>query len=321
MSKQPPSPETAKSEGHSIYLTTRASGYQEENLQDEMLWAEFRDNFRDWIIADFNECPSMTLRKFRQLLRQRGVWVGSHPEIPPAQSLYDVVKEERRTKWSETDIQDFINDGGRFLSNGIAHFMLEHSMPTPPVLPPQVRVSSPSITFSQPISSLYSVLPTLPQGGTPSPTPTAQPGQTRHHFSNPRQNTTQGPSNDARTTNPLPTTNQPNPTLRQPNNWHNDNFRNESLNRHGLRDGPRNNTRQNDYRSGNRGNHEDEPREEFYNGIGHGTGYGFGNCLATLEKIYKDECKYSGRKDNFDHKLGIFFDLCLKANVPPNVRG
>ena len=47
-----------------IYITTKASGYQEEDLQDEMLWAEFRNNFRDWTITNFNKCPSMTLRKF-----------------------------------------------------------------------------------------------------------------------------------------------------------------------------------------------------------------------------------------------------------------
>ena len=82
MSEQPL---PTKPVGRGIYITTKASGYQGEDLQDEMLWAEFRDNFRDWTITDFNEYPSMTLRKFWQLLRQRGVWVGSHPEIPPAQ--------------------------------------------------------------------------------------------------------------------------------------------------------------------------------------------------------------------------------------------
>ena len=98
MSEQPLPPGSTKPVGRGIFITTKATGYQEEDLQDEMLWAEFRDNFRDWTITDFNECPSITLRKLRQLLRQRGVWVGSHPEIPPAQSLYDVIKEERRTK-------------------------------------------------------------------------------------------------------------------------------------------------------------------------------------------------------------------------------
>jgi hypothetical protein len=60
------------------------------------------------------------------------------------------------------------------------------------------------------------------------------------------------------------------------------------------------------------------PRNGFRDGSHNGTGYGFGNCLTTLEKIYKDECKYSGRNNNFDHKLGIFYDMCSKANVPPD---
>jgi hypothetical protein len=336
MSEQPLPPGSTKPVGRGIYITTKATGYQEEDLQDEMLWAEFRDNFRDWTITDFNECPSMTLRKFRQLLHQRGVWVGSHPEIPPAQSLYDVIKEERQTKWSESDIQDFIDDGGRFISDGITYFMLEHGMPTLPELPQQLRVSSPSITFTRPPSPLYPVLPALPQRGTPSPTPTALPGITKHPLNIPQPTATQGHSNDAQIANPPPTTDQL-------NNMYNDNIRNEPLNHHGLKDGPGNNLRQNDYRSGNRGNFEvgrnrgnsedeqnrgnfgdgqhrgnfeDGPRE----GPRGGTGHGFGNCLATLEKIYKDDCKYSGRKDNFEHKLGIFFDLCLKANVPPEAQ-
>jgi hypothetical protein len=51
-----------------------------------------------------------------------------------------------------------------------------------------------------------------------------------------------------------------------------------------------------------------------------GTGHNYRNYLTTLEKIYKDDSKYSGRNDNFDHKLGMFYDLCLKANVPPSAR-
>ena len=214
--------------------------------------------------------------------------------------------------------------------------MLEHRMPTPPELPQQLWVSSPSITFTRPPSPLYPVLPALPQGGTPSPTPTALPGLTRHPLNNPQLTVTQGHSNDARIANPPPTTDQL-------NNMYNDNIRNKPLNHHGLRDGPGNNLRQNDYRSGNRGNSEDgqnrgnseegrnrgnfeegRHRGNFEDGPREGprggTGHGFGNCLATLEKIYKDDCKYSGRKDNFEHKLEIFFDLCLKANVPPEAQ-
>lgn len=32
-------------------------------------------------------------------------------------------------------------------------------------------------------------------------------------------------------------------------------------------------------------------------------------------KLYTDEAKYSGEKDNFDYKLTIFLDLYSKANV------
>jgi hypothetical protein len=46
----------------------------------------------------------------------------------------------------------------------------------------------------------------------------------------------------------------------------------------------------------------------------------YGNSLATLEKMYKEDYKYSGRNDNFDHKLGIFYEMCMKANVPTRYR-
>ena len=61
MSEQPLPPGSTKPVARGIYIITKALGYQEEDLQDEMVWAEFRDNFRDWTITDFNECPSMTL--------------------------------------------------------------------------------------------------------------------------------------------------------------------------------------------------------------------------------------------------------------------
>jgi hypothetical protein len=43
---------------------------------------------------------------------------------------------------------------------------------------------------------------------------------------------------------------------------------------------------------------------------------GYGTSLATLEKMYKEDYKYSGRGDNFSYKLGIFDEICMKANVP-----
>ena len=36
--------------------------------------------------------------------------------------------------------------------------------------------------------------------------------------------------------------------------------------------------------------------------------------------MYKEDYKYSGRNDNFDYKLGIFYEMCMKANVPTRYR-
>lgn len=44
--------------------------------------------------------------------------------------------------------------------------------------------------------------------------------------------------------------------------------------------------------------------------------YGHTKELTQLAKLYTDDLKYSGDNDNFDLKLRIFKDLCMKAEIP-----
>jgi hypothetical protein len=39
--------------------------------------------------------------------------------------------------------------------------------------------------------------------------------------------------------------------------------------------------------------------------------------IATLSKLYTDEMKYSGQKDNFDFKFEVFQTYCVQAGLPP----
>src|SRR5580692_860491 len=71
-----------------------------------------------------------------------------------------------------------------------------------------------------------------------------------------------------------------------------------------FQDYDRNTEKFGNFRPGQRNRLDDEP------------GYGYGNSLATLKKMYKEDYKYSGRNDNFNHKLDIFYEMCIKANVP-----
>ena len=57
--------------------------------------------------------------------------------------------------------------------------------------------------------------------------------------------------------------------------------------------------------------------DNYRSGNWNESGNGITRSLATLEKMYKEENKFSGQKesgnnDNFDHKLGIFEEMCFK---------
>lgn len=41
--------------------------------------------------------------------------------------------------------------------------------------------------------------------------------------------------------------------------------------------------------------------------------------FVMLDKIYKDEDKFSGTGDNFNFKVTIFDDKCRRVRLPPNV--
>ena len=38
-----------------------------------------------------------------------------------------------------------------------------------------------------------------------------------------------------------------------------------------------------------------------------------------LDKVYKDEDKFSGTGDNFNFKVTIFYNKCRQIGLPPNV--
>ena len=69
----------------------------------------------------------------------------------------------------------------------------------------------------------------------------------------------------------------------------------------------------------------EELRDNYRSGNWNDFGNGITRSLATLEKMYKEESKYSGQRnsgnnDSFDFKFGIFEEMCLKANVPQSAR-
>jgi hypothetical protein len=82
-------------------LSTKLNGYQADDLQDETLWLLFRADFRDWNTDSFNNCSQNTVYKFRDMLRQRGVWVEKLDTLSAAQSLNSIFHELVQIEWFE----------------------------------------------------------------------------------------------------------------------------------------------------------------------------------------------------------------------------
>jgi hypothetical protein len=325
-------PQLTDAEQRKVFLSNRATLYRIENLRDGILWETFRDDFEGWTTDHFCDCDRIYLCKFRDLLRRRGVHVSIIPGLSPAGPLYDVLQETVRTKWTELEIEEYIKDGGRFISDTIGQFMIKNDIPFPPNIP-QSKTSEPEFLSQQ--SSPHQATREPHQGGIPSPTSSAPREPTRNHPGNelPATEPAQGLNHNPRQlplTQPLtqpmyqPTTQptQQHPGLHeepigtpQVTEWYGRGTGNNFRTRNGDRDNIRNN--QTDFQDhydrnenfenpGQRNRSDDEP--------------GYGNSLATLEKMYKEDYKYSGRNDNFDHKLGIFYEMCMKANVPTRYR-
>ena len=46
---------------------------------------------------------------------------------------------------------------------------------------------------------------------------------------------------------------------------------------------------------------------------------GYGKELTNIAKLYTNDQKYSGISGNFNFKLTIFYDICNRVNILPNI--
>jgi hypothetical protein len=91
------------------------------------------------------------------------------PGLSPAGPLYDILQETKRATWTEEDINEHIEEGGRFNSDTVKHFIIKNNIPIPPdILPSEVSSENP---FSEP-PSLCSEPRELHIASILSPTPT-----------------------------------------------------------------------------------------------------------------------------------------------------
>lgn len=47
---------------------------------------------------------------------------------------------------------------------------------------------------------------------------------------------------------------------------------------------------------------------------------GYSRKLSNLAKTYTKNAKYSGRNNHFTFKLAIFYDICIRADIPPETK-
>jgi hypothetical protein len=102
-----------------IFVQTTITSYDREDLKDDTLWEQFRKNFVDWIEDDFkSEVLNIRLRRLRNALRKRDVWILKDAKMTIAKSLIRILEKEHLTFWIEEEI---VNNAEKFQSDVIDH--------------------------------------------------------------------------------------------------------------------------------------------------------------------------------------------------------
>ncbi len=102
-----------------IFEQTTITLYNREDLKDDTLWKQFRKNFVDWIKDDFkSEELNDRLRRLRNVLRKRDVWILKDSRMIIASSLIRILEKEHLTFWIEEEI---VNSTEKFQSDVIDH--------------------------------------------------------------------------------------------------------------------------------------------------------------------------------------------------------
>ncbi len=118
-----PEPENADAPVRKVdkntFVQATITSYDRENLKNDTLWEQFRENFVGWTEDDFiSEVLNIRLRRLRNVLRKRDVWVLKDSRIIIAKFLIRILEEEHLTFWIEEEI---VNNAEKFASDVIDH--------------------------------------------------------------------------------------------------------------------------------------------------------------------------------------------------------
>ncbi len=126
------------------WVETKINEWEQDNLIDKELWEQYQDDFNDWTEKDFKSDVSNTLlRRLRDTLRRRGVWVSRDEQV--AKSLYNTLQEKNPPRWTEKEVLRYL-PYENFISITIKIFLKTNfgRKPSPPVPPRPVLSSPPS---------------------------------------------------------------------------------------------------------------------------------------------------------------------------------
>jgi hypothetical protein len=102
-----------------IFVQTTIVSYDRKNLKNDTLWEQFKKNFVDWIEDDFmSEVLIIRLRRLRNALRKRDVWILKDSRIIIAKFLIRILEKEHFIFWIEEEI---VNSAEKFNSDVIDH--------------------------------------------------------------------------------------------------------------------------------------------------------------------------------------------------------
>ena len=123
--------------------------------KDTDLWESFQDDFKGYTEDDFRLVNNNDIRRLRNFLRGRGVWI-EKSRTTIAKSLFNALQEEEPTQWSDADIQEYLLTEGAFDSYRINVRLRKTpvtllpsdivpptvSPPVPPIVKPTTLVSN-----------------------------------------------------------------------------------------------------------------------------------------------------------------------------------
>jgi hypothetical protein len=101
------------------FVQKAITSYDREDMKNDTLWKQFRENFAEWIENDFKiDVLNIRLRRLRNALRKRNVWILKNPKMIIAKSLIQTLEKEHSILWIEAKI---VNSAEKIESDVIDH--------------------------------------------------------------------------------------------------------------------------------------------------------------------------------------------------------